>query len=97
MQGDSQVQLAGVTFYDGPPAEKASLVYDDMKKTGRKQVATWRFASGATRPTWLACTYSGTTIELSKSLPAKVTSCEVVYDSQQQISGLPVIEKMTCQ
>jgi len=96
MQSDAPAQLAGITFYDGPPAEKASLVYDQMTNAGRKQIASWRFAPGASRPIWVSCNYSGTTVELTRSLPSKTTSCEVTYDPQQQISGLPLIEKITC-
>ena len=96
MQNDAPVQLAGITFYDGPPAEKASLVYDQMMKAGRRQIASWRFATQAGHSIWLSCNYSGTTVELTRSLPSKTTSCEVTYDPQQQISGLPLIEKVTC-
>jgi hypothetical protein len=96
MEDDTPVQLAGITFYDGPPAEKASLVYDQMTKVGRKQIARWRFTPEAGRPIWVSCNYSGTTIELTRGLPSKTTSCEVTYDPQQQISGLPLIEKIAC-
>jgi hypothetical protein len=96
MQNDTPVQLAGITFYDGPPAEKASLAYDQMTKAGRKQIASWRLPADAGRATWVSCSYSGTTIELTRSLPPKTTACQVTYDPQQQIAGLPLIEKITC-
>jgi hypothetical protein len=95
-QNDAPVQLAGITFYDGPPAEKASLAYDRMTKAGRKQIASWRFTAEEGRPAWVSCSYSGTTVELSRSLSYKTTSCEVTYDPQQQIAGLPLIEKIAC-
>jgi hypothetical protein len=93
---DAPVQLAGITFYDGPPAEKASLVYARMTKAGRKQIAQWRFTPEAGHAMWVSCNYSGTTIQLTKSLPSKTTSCEVTYDPEQQIAGLPLIEKISC-
>jgi hypothetical protein len=96
MQSDAPVQLAGITFYDGPPAEKGSLVYDGTTKAGGKKIASWRFAPEASRPIWVSCNYSGTTIELTRSLPSKTTFCEVIYDPQQQIAGLPLIEKIRC-
>jgi hypothetical protein len=96
MQNDAPVQLAGITFYDGTPAERASLVYDQMTKVDRKQIASWRFAADAAHAIWVSCNYSGTTVELTRSLPSQTTSCEVTYDPQQQISGLPRIEKITC-
>lgn len=95
-QSDIPIQLAGITFYDGPPAEKATLAYDQMTKAGRKQVASWRFTAASGRANWMSCNYSGTTIELARTLPSKTTSCEVTYDPQQQIAGLPLIEKITC-
>jgi hypothetical protein len=93
---DTPNQLAGITFYDGTPQEKASLVYDDMKKAGGKQVATWSFTPGSGRQTWVACSYSGTNIQMTKALPASARSCEVTYDPRQQVAGLPSIEKISC-
>ena len=87
--------LAGVTFYDGPPQEKASLVYDSITRSPAKQTATWRLAPSTGRQTWISCSYSGTSVELAKSLPATAT-CEVTYDTRQQIAGLPTIEKIAC-
>jgi len=96
MVDDMPHQLAGLTFYDGPPQEKASLVYDDITKAAGKQVAKWRFAPDRARAIWLACSYSGTSVVLTKALPAALSSCTVTYDAQQQIAGLPVIEKIAC-
>jgi hypothetical protein len=96
MTDETPHQLAGITLYDGTPQEKASLVYDDMKKVGAKQVASWSFAPSSGRQTWIACSYSGTDIQLTRALPASTRSCEVTYDPRRQIAGLPSIEKITC-
>ncbi len=93
---DSPHQLAGITFFDGPPKEKASLVYDDIKKAGGKQIATWTFSPDSSRQTWIACSYSGTSLQLTKALPAGTRSCVVTYDPREQIASLPSIEKITC-
>jgi hypothetical protein len=93
---DTPHQLAGITFYDGTPQEKASLVYDSMTKVATKQVAKWSFAQATSRQTWISCSYSGTSVELTKSLPPKTTACEVTYNPRQQVAGLPVIEKISC-
>jgi hypothetical protein len=95
-QDDSPHQLAGITFYDGPPQQKASLVYDDMAKAGGKQIARWRFTPDSGRQTWIACSYSGTSLELTKSLPPNTSACEVTYDPRQQVAGLPLIDKISC-
>src|SRR4051794_32118851 len=75
MTDDAPHQLSGVTFFDGTPQEKASLVYNDMKKIGGKQIASWSFAPKSGRQTWIACSYSATDIELTKALPASTRSC----------------------
>jgi hypothetical protein len=93
---DTPHSLSGITFYDGPPAEKASLVYDEITHGKSEQIATWRFAPQTDRRIWMACSYAGTGIELTKTLPPKVSTCSVAYDSQQSIAGLPVIRKITC-
>jgi hypothetical protein len=93
---DALHQLAGVTFYDGPPQEKASLVYDDITKAAGKQIAKWTFAPRRERATWIACSYSGTSVVLAKTLPPGIASCTVTYDARQQVAGLPVIEKIAC-
>ena len=96
MQDDAPHSLAGITFYDGPPAEKASLVYDQITRSKGQQIATWHFAPQDKRQVWLACSYAGASIELTRKLPANITTCSVTYDSQQHIGGLPVIKKIDC-
>lgn len=93
---DAPHQLAGLTFYDGPPQEKASLVYDDITRAAGKQIAKWTFAPQRQRAIWIACSYSGTSVVLAKAMPATVSSCVVTYDARQQVAGLPVIEKIAC-
>jgi hypothetical protein len=88
--------LAGITFYDGPPSENASLVYDRMQRGKGQQTAVWTFAAKKDRPIWLSCIYSGTAIQLSRSLPSEVTTCSVVYDAQEHVAGLPAIKKVEC-
>jgi hypothetical protein len=96
MLDDTPHQLAAVTFYDGPPAEKASLVYDHMTSGQGEQTATWTFAQPKGRAIWLACSYAGTAVQLSRSLPPQITICSITYDAKQQIAGLPVIKRISC-
>ncbi len=95
-QDDTPHTLAGVTFYDGPPSEKASLVYDQIARNKGQQTATWRFAPQDKRQIWMACSYAGAGVQLARKLPANITTCSVTYDSQQSIAGLPVIKKIDC-
>ncbi|MGC2112438.1 MAG: STY0301 family protein [Candidatus Korobacteraceae bacterium] len=96
MLDDAPHSLAGVTFYDGLPSEKASLVYGQITRGKGEQTATWRFAPQTNRRIWVACSYAGTAIELTRSLPSDAKTCSVTYDTQQHIAGLPVIRKIAC-
>jgi len=96
MEDDTPHNLSGITFFDGPPADKASLVYDRITHGKTEQVATWTFAAQKERPIWLACSYARTSIELTKALPATITTCTVTYDPQQTIDGMPLIKKIAC-
>ncbi len=97
MLDDAPHQLAALTFYDGPPQEKASLVYDDITKAAGKQFAKWTFAPHPERAIWITCSYSGTSILLARALTPGISSCTVTYDARQQIAGTPLIEKIVCQ
>ena len=88
--------LAGITFYDGPPAEEASLVYDQIKHAKGEDIAIWTFARQQDRRIWLVCSYAGTAVELSRVLPPEVTTCTVSYDPGTHVAGLPAIKKISC-
>jgi hypothetical protein len=93
---DTPNRLASVTFFDGPPEEKASLVNDRTTKAAGKEIAFWHFLLQPKREIWLACGYSGTSIVLTKPLPPKTAACEVTYNPRQRIAGLHVIESIAC-
>lgn len=89
--------LESVTFYNGPPQDGASLVYDDRVKAKDSVRATWRFPKDP-RGYWVQCAYRGTTLELAKALPATVSSCRVTYDREaSSAAGLPAIKDIACQ
>ncbi len=74
-------RLAGVTFYDGPPSERASLVYDETVTHGDEWIASWHFTQGP-RPFWIECRYENTAMQLARALPPTVTVCRVTYDKR---------------
>ena len=89
-------QLAMVTFFDGLPAERASLKYDSEEKQRANWVATWTLAQNA-RGYWLQCGYDNTTALLSRRLPESVRTCKVIYERKTQAtSGLPVVKHVGC-
>src|SRR5688572_1934526 len=75
-------RLASVTFYDGPLAERASLVYDEEVSAGKEWTGVWHFEPNP-RGFWIACTYSGTSIVLSRRLPVEVKVCRVTYEKER--------------
>ena len=95
-QSDAKPQLALVTFYEGPPAERASLKYDSELKQKRDWVATWTLAPNA-RGYWIECAYDHTTATLARRLPADATTCTVIYERRERTTaGLPVIRHVGC-
>lgn len=72
-------ELAGVTIYDGPPEQGASLVYDDEKTAGNTITQTWKLASGG-QGYWLTCGYSNTSAQLTEKIPTDATRCEVTFE-----------------
>ena len=88
-------QLAGLTFFDGNPADKASLAPDKQVKINGKSVASWVFPAGD-RPTWVACRYAWTEVQLARALPKSTRTCSITYSTGETISGFPVIEKVDC-
>jgi hypothetical protein len=88
-------QLAGVTFFDGNPQDRASLVPDKQSKLKAGTVASWTF--GVTdRAIWIACSYAWTSVVLSRQLPRTTRECSITYSNRDTIVGLPVIEKFDC-
>jgi len=88
--------LAGITFYDGPPEQEASLVYDSWTKRNGLAYGVWHFTPNASPGVWLSCRYSATSVVLNKKLPAGISECTVTYDPKVTIDGYPEIQKIAC-
>lgn len=81
--------LARVTFFDGDPKNQASLAPDRDFKSGKDQVAVWKFGAGQ-GPIWLACEYLSTSITLMRELPA-YRQCRVTYSVGN------IVKRIDCQ
>ena len=93
---DAKPQLAMVTFFDGPPSERASLKYDSEEKQRSNWVATWTLAPSA-RGYWIQCAYENTTALLARRLPESVKTCKVIYERRTPgTSGLPAVKHVGC-
>lgn len=88
--------LSGITFFDGPPEQEASLVYDNMTKRGGLEYGVWHFTPNSSPGSWLSCRYSSTSVTLSKRLPAATSECTVTYNPKETVDGLPAVQKISC-
>ncbi len=93
-----QTAAAGVTIFDGPPSQQASLVPDNEKTNEDAVVQTWRLAR-SDRGYWLQCEYANTTAQIYRRLPASVTRCDVTYERNVRFGGegRRVIKKVNCE
>jgi hypothetical protein len=89
-------RLASISFYDGHPEDRVTLVPNTSKKSSERETSIWLFKEPADRRIWVACRYGGATITLVKELPAGTHVCSVVYNLRQRIEGLPIIERISC-
>jgi hypothetical protein len=81
-----ETAVAGVTIFDGPPAQQASLVPDSEKQVGDNIIQVWQLPT-SNRGYWLQCNYANTTSQISRRLPASVKRCDVVLNHNVRFSG----------
>ena len=93
---DTPLRLARVTFYDGPPEERASLVPDQTRRDAGQEIETWHLTPSTNRQIWIACGYANTGVMLAQSLPRTTRSCSVTYILKQSVAGMPLIKKIVC-
>jgi hypothetical protein len=86
----------GVTFYSGPPEEKASLVYDLWAKSSGSESGIWHFVRKSSPSIWLSCRYSFTNITLAKRLSPDTTECTVTYKARTSALEPLEIQRVAC-
>jgi len=89
--------IAGVTIFDGPPADQASLVPDREQTTTDTVIQTWELAKND-RGYWLQCEYTNTTAQISQRLPVNVARCDVTYERNVRFGGegRRVVKSVNC-
>ena len=91
-----ETAVAGVTIFDGPPAQQASLVPDSEKQVGDNIIQVWQLPRSE-RGYWLQCNYANTTAQISHRLPASVNRCDVVLNHNMRFSGAGnVVKSVNC-
>jgi len=81
-----ETAVAGVTIFDGPPAQQASLVPDNEKTVGDSIIQVWQLPK-SDRGYWLQCNYANTTAQISRRLEPGVSRCDVVLNQNMRFSG----------
>lgn len=89
-------ELSNVTVYDGPVADKASLVPDGERKAGRKVEEYWKLSQNNARGYWLQCHYAATALTLVRALPKGATTCTVTANPAMTLEGRAAIESAIC-
>src|ERR1700683_34878 len=81
-----QAALSSITIFDGPPQEQASLKYDDERTVKDEIIEVWKLPK-SDRGYWMQCGDANTTAQLSRKLPAEVSSCEAVLEKGVSYAG----------
>lgn len=89
---DQSHPLVTVSFFSGPPEQKAQLVPTSERRKGGRATATWTLEPRAPAY-WVACEYGGTSAIASRQLPAEVGACTVEYDPA---FSEPVVKRWSC-
>jgi hypothetical protein len=94
--GEPPFRLAEVTLFDGPPAGRASLKYDERKQSARELTLVWKLRESP-RSHYLQCAYERTAAVISMALPPGVRVCEVVFDRTSGYPGAAMpVKRMVC-
>jgi hypothetical protein len=87
-------RLAGVTIFDGPPSQMASVIGAENVLSRTQTRTTWSLDPN--REYWLLCSYANTGVTLFRAIPRTAKACVVTYSSISSIAGLPEILKLQC-
>ena len=91
-----ETAVAGVTIFDGPPAQQASLVPDSEKQVADNIIQVWQLPK-SDHGYWLQCNYANTTSQISRRLPPSVKRCDVVFNPNMRFSGgSNVVKSVNC-
>lgn len=88
--------LDSISVFSGPPAEMASLVPDRSSERKQRRISAWEFSAQSSEAYWVACTYTNSTLQLTRQLPSGVRRCEL--SERLQPNGVKLgIEGMKCE
>jgi len=93
---DLAPRLSGVSIFDGPPANRASIKYNLRRQSGSEIRLRWDLIYSP-RSHYVQCQYERTSALISAPLPAGVRTCDVVYDRNVSYPGGGMaVKRMVC-
>jgi hypothetical protein len=94
--GEQAPRLTGVTVFDGPPANRASVKYNYRRQIARELHLIWNLTYNP-RSYYVQCQYERTTALISAPLPAGTRGCQVVFDKNTSYPGGGMaVKRMVC-
>lgn len=94
---DTPLELTGVNFSDGPPAEKAYLMESSSHESKQILVTRQVFDSPAIKGAyWLICEYADHTVFLSRPIPAEIGECTVTHSKRPNSLRKYQFRSLTC-
>lgn len=96
--GESALELTGINFTDGPPAEMAFLKEEYWHEDQRTAVWKQRFYKYPSQrgSYWLICEYNNRAVLLSKEIPKDINECTVTYDKPKSGLNRYRFRSLTC-
>lgn len=94
---DGSHRLIGFGFFNGNPKNKEELAPEKEFIKKRKLYSIWHFDRSNTEHIWISCTYSQTSITLTRPLNKSFNTCTIVSDMTITIYGQPSIVSVKCQ
>ena len=89
-------RLTGVSVFDGPPANRASVKYNYRQQIGHELRLVWNLVYSP-RSYYVQCQYERTSALISAPLPAGTRGCEVVFDRNLSYPGGGMaVKRMVC-
>ena len=83
-------RLENVSFYNGHPRNLATL------RIGAECKTSWCRKPGDSTDYWIVCSYSDTSIHLTKRIPKSIKNCDLKTDKNQSFKGHSAISGLHC-
>jgi hypothetical protein len=94
---DTPLELTGVNFSDGPPAEKTYLRENSSHENKQTLVTRQVFDSPALKGAyWLICEYADHTVFLAKPIPSEIAECTVIHSKRPNSPRKYQFRSLTC-